>query len=201
MKTEITKAAARATIYKQLARGFLYPSETLQADLTSGDYSESLFQAAKELDMDAKIDLPDNYEELVSDYIYYFDIGNRQPPCAPYAGIYFENAKRSAVLLQLSEVYKNFGLQIADKPHELQDHLSVELEFMYFLCFKEIQSLREEDAYLKGYRRAQEDFLKQHLMFWLPGFLKIVEEKCQNNFYRSLASLCSEFVVNDAASL
>ena len=202
MEKELDLASARGVIYKQLSRGFLYPREEFQSDLAVGSYQKFLFQAADQAGFETDVEVPRLQEqELASDYVFYFDIGNHQPPCPPYGGIYLDKDKRNSLLVHLSEMYKNFGLDLADNPRELQDHLSVELEFMYFLCFKEVRALEQNERNLAGYRRAQREFLQHHLNIWFPRFADLVEEKCQNEFYRNLAAWCLNFIDFDSKRL
>ncbi len=205
MTKQLTQAQARGRVYKLLSWGFLYPREPFLGQLFSGEYPAALVNAAQvawdgcevpEIQVDQEL-----VGQLPTEYIYYFEVGKNQPPCAPYAGIYLDDQQRTHILLHLSEVYKNFGLEMAAGPNELQDHLAVELEFMHFLCFKESQAMEENAPQLTGYRQAQKDFLQRHLLEWLPAFVTAVKQKCRNDFYLSLADLCQQCITLDSQSI
>ena len=91
------------------------------------------------------------------------------------------------MLIQIGEFYKHFGLSMnpEEGKRELSDHLSVELEFLHFLAFKEAQAREEskEDELLQGYMRAQRDFLAHHPVQWLPQFHARLQEHCPIPFY------------------
>lgn len=76
---------------------------------------------------------------------------------AAYAG-----EDRSALFEELIRFYGHFGL-VREERAELPDHVTVELEFMHFLCWLEHRaSERGEDA--SGVRRAERDFLARHVL-------------------------------------
>lgn len=205
MTQQLSRIQARGTVYKLLSWGFLYPREPFLNQLVSGEYPSALVNAVQaawdgcavpEIPVD-----PGIVGQLPTEYISYFEVGKKQPPCAPYAGLYLQGQQRTYVLLHLSEVYKNFGLAMAEEPNELQDHLAVELEFMHFLCFKEYQALEENAPQLSGYRQAQKDFLQRHMLEWLPAFAASVKKNCRNDFYLSLTELCQRCITLDSESL
>ena len=59
--------------------------------------------------------------------------------CPPYETEYGKSHvfQKSQGLGDIAGFYKAFGLEASDKAKERHDHISIELEFMYFLIFKE----------------------------------------------------------------
>ncbi len=81
---------------------------------------------------------------------------------------------------------------------EHPDHLCAELEFLHFLTFKEAQAVEDGNTeLLKGYRLAQKDFLKRHLIQWVPKFHGRLQSSARFPFYTELARITSVFLAQD----
>ncbi|TDA68707.1 MAG: hypothetical protein D9V47_08140 [Clostridia bacterium] len=189
----------RMVIYKALAVGFSYPGDLIPELVRQGYFVAVAQQAEAAGYRLAAAGLQDTGPagELQVAYSYYFDIGPKYPPCPPYAGIYQNRNGRPMLLWELVQFYRHFGLAVSPAVKELPDHVSVELEFMYYLVFKEHQAAvcAGEDG--PGYRRAQRDFLARHLARWVPGFTARVADKCSHPFYRALAGWLQEWVAGE----
>ena len=91
--------------------------------------------------------------------------------------------------------YKAFGLDISDIERERCDHVSVELEFMHFLLYKQAYALEEdEDEKAQICVDAQKKFLKEHIGKWVPLFAILFGRKAQEGFYHALSALTKEFL-------
>ena len=78
------------------------------------------------------------------------------------------------------------------------DHIGVELEFMYMLCDSERKAL--EDGNIEAAAAIAEieyNFLKEHLVEWLPMYLLNVKSEAGTAFYYDVADLTLDFVLND----
>lgn len=78
-------------------------------------------------------------------------------------------------LADLAGFYRAFGLEMAGEAHERADHLTVELEFMHYLAYREAYALEhhgpEQVAIVHdGERR----FLEAHLGRWAPVLARAV---------------------------
>jgi len=100
---------------------------------------------------------------------------------------------------------KNF-IQTAGFQHQpnfkgLPDHISVEFEFMGQVAWREAQALKEEDKDGVRYcRDIQKQFIRNHLIRWIPAFCKLIIEEAELSFYRAMAELTRNFIEyeNDA---
>ena len=88
------------------------------------------------------------------------------------------------------KIYWKNGLQI--EGNRIPDHISVELEFIYFLIIKEIESDDDED--MNTFRDKQKIFLKQHLARWVFSFTKSLSENAKTEFYKNLAHFTRDFI-------
>jgi TorA maturation chaperone TorD len=82
------------------------------------------------------------------------------------------------------------------------DHVAAELEFMHFLCVKELEARVGGDAARAGYYRSkQRAFLSRHLGAWAPDFTRCVEGQARTLFYRGLAAATRIFIESDCKRL
>jgi TorA maturation chaperone TorD/NAD-dependent dihydropyrimidine dehydrogenase PreA subunit len=95
--------------------------------------------------------------------------------------------------LDVQALYAEDRLSIQTK--ELPDHLSVELEYMAYLCFREALAWEElgMEAALK-YGARQRKFLREHLGQWIPSFCRSVLTSADHPFYLSMATVLRELV-------
>ena len=123
---------------------------------------------------------------------------------ADFAAIYLTHALRASphesvwrdrdhLMLQeptfaVRAFYRRHGLQVADWRQRADDHLATELEFVALLLERgEI----EEAA----------NFLKTHLLTWLPSFAVRVAQRAATPFYAALAGITLAACENCAARL
>lgn len=206
----VTNAETRSTIYQALALGWRYPSREAFEAYRSGQYTEELLEFAASLPHLAELvaqeaetaekvrgelaEVP--FEAFEVRYVATFDAGFPEPPCPPYEGLYNKKMERTAVMVEVSEFYRHFGLKMSqdEDKRELPDYLCAELEFLAFLAFKEAQAAHERaDELLNGYRWAQKDFLDRHMVGWLPAFAGRLAEEEALPFFPHLVRLTIGF--------
>lgn len=208
-----TESINRSYLYKLLSFGFRYPiSETFKT-FQNGEFFVRLWDTISllphvkfmkteqaEQGKNVQNDLgKSTYDDFVVKLIQTFDIGIPEPPCPPYEGFY-QNKSRTAVMLEVTEFYRHFGLAMSkrDGKRELPDHLCVELEFLHFLAFKESQSRIDKDSKsLEGYLLAQKDFLNRHPAQWVPKFCDSLCNRVDIPFYNLLARVTAMFITHE----
>lgn len=104
--------------------------------------------------------------------------------CPPYESIYKENKLFGEATLEVINFYGNYDFQLNKEITEIPDHISLELEFMSFLC---------RNKFFQG----QFYFLKEHLMPFIKKFYEVLEERAKINFYKEMARLMVKFVILD----
>ena len=95
---------------------------------------------------------------------------------------------------ELVRFYNFFGLRLS--PGLMPDHITVELEFMHYLAFKESEA-SESGGDVESYRRAERDFLDRQLANWLPRLQASLRSQRPLPFYRALGSLAARLVEYD----
>ncbi len=129
-------------------------------------------------------------DELAVEYSRLFDVGAAGPPCPLYGGVYHDS--RMPTLEELVRFYNYAGLTTEGNAQELPDHLSVQLEFLYYLCHCEEQQADSEDT--GDYLRLQRDFIDRHPGQWLPQLLEKLQQHRASEFYQSLFALLCRFI-------
>ena len=184
--------ATRSAVYKLLSLAFKYPTPDLFEAYRNGDFPSELFATMSTLphleslahenagltDTVRKELTGMTFQDFKVQYSKTFDVGDPQPPCPPYEGV--------------------FGLKMTSEEgkRDLADHLSAELEFLHFLTFKENQAREEgNQELLRGYILAQKDFLERHMVNWLPKFSDKMQKSSTLPLYAGLAKITSTFAL------
>ncbi|SEL69532.1 TorD/DmsD family molecular chaperone [Halomonas daqiaonensis] len=107
----------------------------------------------------------------------------------PWAAYYLDPEKRllGPVSQYAAEAYVEAGLAPGSRQTEPPDHIAHELEFMYYLAFREAES--DDPVWLERSAR----FWHEHLGRWLPRLAASVAENTEEDYYARLAELTLAF--------
>ncbi|MBI4496664.1 MAG: molecular chaperone TorD family protein [Chloroflexi bacterium] len=207
--SERDEVLARAVLYRWAARLFFYPDEaTLQA-LAGGAAQtemaaavaalprrEALTTALAEVQA-ASAALEHEEPGLAGEHTHLFARSVRCPPYeSSYAG---ERAPlRTHDLAEIAGFYAVFGVQVSEERRELPDHVSLELEFLSYLCAKEVYALEHGWRREAGLCRAGRGrFLREHLGQWFPAFAERLTQYARLRFYPAAAGLTQALLEAD----
>jgi len=208
-----------AAAYRMLAFAFGYPKKEFAAIISEGAWRElgraldrTMGQSGKEsgdgltrlftgpTEEVTKSFWAQPLETVQAAYTNTFDLGKPHPPCPPYTGLYLAGAEtypgpRTEFLSDLQCTYRSWGLEPGT---ELSDHLSVELEFMHFLCVTEHAATEAGDE--ETLERIRKDYvwLQNHLAAYAPLYARDVHEKCVYPFWGTAADLLCGIVTEGA---
>jgi len=134
---------------------------------------------------------------LKRDYSGLFEVGSNGPP-VPIREDLHRN-QPAGVREDIVRFYEFFGYGLEEKFAWAPDHLSVELEFMHFLCFREAQSYEGGDNHADAisFQLAQSDFAERHLCNWVSELAEKVLQQQPDALYGRLIAAMSEFLVKD----
>lgn len=122
----------------------------------------------------------------------------------PYGSVYLEDGRKmmGESTLNAAQLYSDAGLEISAGFQDAPDHISAELEFMYYLTFRQVESLRnmDEESFHTNLSR-QRTFLGFHLGAWIREFAANVELHSETGFYRGLAMATERFIREDLEML
>lgn len=123
----------------------------------------------------------------------------------PYESVYTSSRKiiMQAARDQVKSIYTANGLRkVDDRPEFFEDHISLELEFMAFLCNKAQLILNnEKNSDILACFNDQIDFLKGHLLNWICGFCNDVEKYANTDFYKGIGKITSGYLKMDSEIL
>jgi TorA maturation chaperone TorD len=138
----------------------------------------------------------DRLESIRVDYAKLF-VGPFKLLAAPYGSVYLDRERQMMgdSTLDVKSRYREAGLDTAKNFKDAPDHISAELEFMYFLIFKEIEAFADSDTETAmGFIQKQKSFLEDHLMAWVPHFAENIIQNAKNPFYPNLAKATQTFL-------
>lgn len=191
MKNSLSPQIGRADSYKFLSECYYLPDEKLIKMLNGlkKPMGQPYWEIAK------CIPRMNGIELLKIDYSKLF-VGPYRLLAPPYGSVYLENNGRimGDSTMDASNRYREEGLDIAIK--EAPDHIAVELEFMYFLIFKEIEALENSEwGSVANYIKKQKDFLKIHVGMWVSEFADTIEKNAETQFYKNLSRATRSFIL------
>lgn len=116
----------------------------------------------------------------------------------PYESVYTSEKK---IMMQEArdEVMAIYAVKGLSKNHEktdsFEDHVALELEFMAFLCHETHNLIEVEGAdEILSSLKEQIDFLKQHLLNWVPRFCNDIEKYADTDFYKGIAKITNGYL-------
>jgi TorA maturation chaperone TorD len=139
-------------------------------------------------------------ESLKIDFAGLF-VGPYKLLAPPYGSVYLEDGKLIGdSTIDVRTWYEKEGLDIVIK--DAPDHITMELEFMYYLITKQIEAIKDSNLQdVQFYLQKQSSFLQVHLARWLPGFAENVQQNAQAAFYVQLSTETNNFVQKDMQML
>jgi DMSO reductase family type II enzyme chaperone len=197
------QTARRSDLYRLLAGAFSFPTADLVEAVRSGDLRSALAAAVAglpyPLDSPASdprlADAGPDADTLEVEYIRLFDVGTGGgPPCALYGGQW--KGDRLRVMEEAIRFYEHFGLALPDPRPELPDHLTVSLEFLHYLAFRETER-HSAGTDPSDYARAQRDFLDRQVLGWFPLMAYKLTSQQPPPFYAALVEFALAFFQAD----
>jgi len=193
----VERTEARTSLYRLLSLAF-YPPKADSIDLWDR------LNLASEGQKNTETSQP-NQRALELEYNRLF-VGPGKLPCPPYESVYRKDRPEMDIGLVLGpsvfdvkKRYAEAGLVVSGNFHDLPDHIAVELEYMCFLCVKELGPKTTEEG--GSWRKMQRDFVGLHLKPWVKEFTSKVSASTTSPFYRLAASVLEEFIADETEYL
>jgi len=130
---------------------------------------------------------------LKREYSGLFEVGNDGAPVPIREDL--QTGQRAGTREDLVRFYNFFKYSLDEKYAWAPDHLSVELEFMHFLCYREATA--DQDAL--SYQLGQFDFAERHLVRWVPELAQGVARVASDSIYRRVIDAAEQFLSADHA--
>ncbi len=202
---EITRALARASVYRLLGAAFAYPSPSIVTVLPP-----AAERAARLADPEiaAKLrDWADTTRATAPDDLARAYVAALERPggCSPYEGSYGTApllAGKGAELADIAGFYAAFGMAPDAGTAEIEDHIAAELEFMSALALKEASALAEGEAeHVEVTRAAEIAFLRDHLGRWGIAFAEALCAVTTVTYLTKAAELLTAWLAMDMRQL
>jgi TorA maturation chaperone TorD len=138
-------------------------------------------------------------EELAVEYARLF-IGPNNPPAVPFASFYLS---RSNLLItdetvEVRRRYLEAGVGVKELYTIPEDHIAIELDFLYFLTEKILENLEKNE--LNEASRLFEirnNFINDHMKRWVPVFTEKIINNTNENFYKGCAFILKGLLSSD----
>jgi DMSO reductase family type II enzyme chaperone len=194
------RALARSDVYRLLSEALAYPTADSMAarrdhDLLHAQQASSLpervaalLAALAEHTRDADTSHLQSQHRRIFSHVVSTD-------CPPCETLYTARHvfQETADLSDIAGFYRAFGLQLAEK--ERPDHITVELEFMHFLTYKEAYAFSHHGpAKARLCREAERKFVRDHLGRWGTRFAQRLAQKAGGGYYGCVASLLETYL-------
>ena len=169
--------------------------------LLGGEVLEKVPAFLAELREDLKD--PDFPEQVKREYRTLF-IGPEEMPAPPWESVYMgeEAALFQEVTLEVRKAYRAFGMQAEAYQRVPDDSLALELAFMSGLAERALNAFRGEDrAEAERCLNGSLDFLKKHLLLWIPKFLERMAGSPTDCLYPQLSLILDSFLKKDAETV
>jgi TorA maturation chaperone TorD len=202
----------KATLYSLLAKAMNYPDDKLADAIANGEFAEALAGALEDLgqgsiasdvrqfgrDMRRKpIKRESLLLELEKDYTWMFFASK------PRAAYLFESVYREGKLLQdstfeIAGLYRDAGLVLNEDFRLPPDHIAVELEFLSFLFFKELEGSKKEKQEVVAYaRELQAAVVDRHLRLFARNVAERLTQHAKTPFYKTVARVLGTLFSQD----
>lgn len=193
---------SRAVAYRSLSALYYPPDESI------GDNLRALAEvwAARHPDLlplVARMQQEADPHALLLAYTPLF-LGPFKVLAPPYGSVYLEEKREvmGASTQDAAHLYRQAGLDLSAASKEVPDHIAIELEFMYYLIYRQMEALEINDREAAhGWLARQSDFMDRHLGRWIDPFAEAIVQNTPSVFYRSLAEATAAFVAQHRQAL
>lgn len=201
---------ARMQVYRLLSKLFELPDQG--PDIGMEKHVRQLDRHLNTLDLNpgTHSNLTESYhgrqnepKDLAIEYSRLF-VGPYRLLAPPYGSVYLDPERKvmGNSTFDVQQRYARFGIEVAEDFMDTPDHITAELEFMYFLVFKEIEILNSgQPEQVYEILIEQQSFVKEHLNAWVPQFSDLITEHSKTLFYRCLAETTQKYIAWDLSYL
>ncbi len=189
----------RADCYKLFAACFCEPEKVLFKEETVLENLEKLLEKVCPTAVKYSQTMNDFFEQaeseaLAIEYAALF-LGPFELKAPPYASVYLENQRKvmGESTMETLRLYQEAGLK--QDSNEPADHISIELEFLYYLISSELEAdLEENQSQADFFLAQQRKFLNQYLGRWIYPFCESIKKETKAGYYHSLADCVASFI-------
>ncbi len=160
---------------------------------------EVYFTLLGELKESLSTDVENTLDNLQSEYTYLL-LGPNKLPAPPWESVYLTRERTifQASTLNVRQTYLKYQFLPANYPHEADDHLALELDFMSLLAKMASEHFEENKVEeVKKVLYDQKTFLEEHLLVWIGEFALQIQSSKTHHFYPQMAKLTEQILNRD----
>lgn len=142
-------------------------------------------------------------DKLKGEYTYLL-LGPNKLPAPPWESVYLTEERTifQESTLKVRQAYLKYQFLPANYPHEADDHLALELDFMSQLAKLAQERLEEGNiGEVKQLLSDQKAFLEDHLLVWIGDFAEQIQSSKTRFLYPQMAALTEQVLKIDTAAL
>jgi len=125
-------------------------------------------------------------------------VNPQHSPPPPYESVYREGRLWGRSTVEVSQTYGRLGVKLPEAWTEPPDYLGIELDCMRLICLSEREAWQAGSAdKALEYLEVGRDFLRKHIVLWVPGFCEEMYNRAELNFYKGIAQLTGGFLEYD----
>lgn len=143
------------------------------------------------------------YSDLHWDFTRLF-IGPYELPAPPWESAYCNEERLlfQEETLEVRKAYVKYSFLPVQLGHEADDHLGIELDFMFRLNDLALAEIENKNTnILMQNLTDQKHFLETHLLKWIPDLCEAVIENAHTGFYQGLAKVLKGFLTLELIAL
>ena len=198
-----SQLVARAAGYSLLACALAYPDDDVIVSLHEAAAEVAAITGASTVSALARLASAATRADLEPLHVRLYTLSS-SPDCPTFETAYFSSdpIQQTQRMADVAGFYRAFGVQSMEGAFR-PDDISVELEFMAFLCRKQAYAVEHLGAPRVGQvLRAQKLFLADHLGRWAgPLGRRIASQAPMGHFYQLAGIALSEWTGGECASL
>lgn len=194
----------RQGVYRLLGAGTSHPTRELVA---VAEATPLLLDELGLFDFSYAADLVDacgliaqsDFELLAIEYVTLFEAGVTGIAYPAFESAYRADARTGQTAELVAEVRRTvlrYGLTLDEAKRDMIDHIGTELEIMAMLCRRESQRRREGKPTIKALMQ-QDEFLREHLLSWAPGYAMSVGRVEGHPVYSAIAKALAAFLEDE----
>lgn len=199
-ESEIKNIEKRLILYNALVQAFNYPDAELARSLSSGEFAGLLHGIMN----DGEVDLSgiDGYKggdekelllELERDYTWMF-FASKPRVAYLFGSVYAEGKLYQDSTFKIARLYHEAGLNVKESFGLPPDHIAVELEFMAYIAFNLLDSLKNGNMENVNYARELEGHVfDQYLSPFAIKVGETIKDRAKTGFYRSIGNITALF--------
>lgn len=152
------------------------------------------------------VNIERHFDELHWDYTRMF-IGPFTLPAPPWESSYVRKDKLlfQGTTMNVRKYYEKYGMVVTDFNIEADDHIGLELDFIFQLnelCIEEVESNSQGNVKrLEHLIMEQQSFLNDHLLKFSQKFSETVIREANTQFYQGLAKILHHYLLMDSIVL